>query len=248
MPFGWAAAAGAIGSALIGSQASGDAGDATRYATDRSTQLQSEQFGALRGDLAPYKEAGYPALQRLMYLTGTAANDGGKDFGLLTRDFTADDFVKDPGYQFRLAEGEKALGRASAATGNSGNTIGLKALMRYNQDYASNEYGTSYGRFREQQSNKFNMLSYLAGAGQNAAAQTGVAGANMAASSSQALMAGAAGQSSAIMSGGMAWNNAIQGGLGNYMYQQRYNNTMAKFDQLLPKQNNATYDPSQYAG
>src|SRR5262245_4034208 len=52
----------------------------------------------------------------------------------------------DPGYAFRRAEGQKALERGAAAQGVllTGGTE--KALSRYNQDYASNEYQRVYDR------------------------------------------------------------------------------------------------------
>jgi hypothetical protein len=52
----------------------------------------------------------------------------------------------DPGYQFRMDQGNQALNRRAAANGSllSGGT--LKALARYNQDYASNEFQNVYNR------------------------------------------------------------------------------------------------------
>lgn len=52
----------------------------------------------------------------------------------------------DPGYAFRLQQGQNALQAAAAAHGSvlSGGT--LKALDRYNQDYASGEYGNVFNR------------------------------------------------------------------------------------------------------
>ena len=51
-----------------------------------------------------------------------------------------EDVFEDPSYQFRLNEGMKALERSAAAKGTlrTGNT--LQDLMRYGQDYASQEY------------------------------------------------------------------------------------------------------------
>jgi len=93
----------------------------------------------------------------------------------------------DPGYQFRLQQGEQALQNSAAASGNllSGNT--LRALNQYGQDYASNEYSNVYNRalqnfgaqmqtygagantFYQNQANQFNRLAGTAGMGLNAA-------------------------------------------------------------------------------
>jgi len=72
-------------------------------------------------------------------------------------------FVADPGYKFRLAEGNKAIERSAAARGLLGSGATLKAANNYAQDTASAEYG-----------NYWNRLAGLAGVGQ-AATNTGIA-------------------------------------------------------------------------
>lgn len=305
MPWGAAAAAAALVSGAMGASASRSAARTQAGAADRATALQEEMYQTTRGDLAPYRDAGGPALQRLMYLTGigdrsgflrddaaarmgikkptmqdaadeylkghierygsgyTGASDmdvkalgekqifermmseynaktqnlsagsgvpgGPDDFGSLMRDFTLADFAKDPGYEFRLGEGEKALARAAASRGLLKSTPGLKSLMRFNQDLASTEFGAAYGRDAANKATKFNLLSHLSGIGQNAAAMTGQAGANMAAGGSQAIMAGGNAAAAGVLGSASAWNNAIQGGLGNYMYQKRWDDMMSRF-------------------
>ena len=61
---------------------------------------------------------------------------------------TAQEAQVDPGYQFRVAEGERALQNAAAAKGmlRTGNT--WKDLMQYGQNMASSEYDKVYGRRR----------------------------------------------------------------------------------------------------
>lgn len=66
-------------------------------------------------------------------------------------------FYKDPGYQFRLDEGMKALQRAAAAKGQSFSGAEAKALQRFGQNTASSEYN-----------NYINRLQGLAGMGQSA--------------------------------------------------------------------------------
>jgi len=56
------------------------------------------------------------------------------------------DFEADPGYQFRMDEGQRALERTAAARGNLLSGAQMKAAMRYGQDYASNEYDRGYNR------------------------------------------------------------------------------------------------------
>ena len=52
----------------------------------------------------------------------------------------------DPGYQFRLSEGLKALDRQAAARGGLISGSALKASQRFGQDMASQEYGQAYSR------------------------------------------------------------------------------------------------------
>jgi hypothetical protein len=52
----------------------------------------------------------------------------------------------DPGYQFRLSEGMKALDRQAAARGGLISGGALKAAQRYGQDLGSQEFGAAYNR------------------------------------------------------------------------------------------------------
>lgn len=129
----------------------------------------------------------------------------------LTRGFTNDDFVKDPGYEFRMAEGQKALERSAAARGGlqSGGT--LKALSKYGQDYASNEYGNAYNRFNTDRSNRFSRLSSIAGLGQTANAANSQASQNYSRNVGDNMMGAANAQGSAQIAGASAWGNALTG-------------------------------------
>tara|TARA_R100000808_G_scaffold24612_1_gene57174 strand:+ start:6076 stop:6951 length:876 start_codon:yes stop_codon:yes gene_type:complete len=61
---------------------------------------------------------------------------------------TEEEAISSPGYQFRLAEGQRALENAAAAKGmlRTGNT--WKDLLRYGQGAATSEYDKTYGRRR----------------------------------------------------------------------------------------------------
>ena len=58
----------------------------------------------------------------------------------------APDWSTDPGYDFRLREGQKALERSAAAKGTLLNGGTLKSLNDYSQNVASAEYGNIYNR------------------------------------------------------------------------------------------------------
>jgi hypothetical protein len=90
-------------------------------------------------------------------------------YGSLNKNFTLADFQADPGYNFRLSEGQKALERSAAAKGGlfSGGT--LKDLTQYNQNFASNEFTNAYNRYQTDRTTNYNMLAGAAGLGQTSA-------------------------------------------------------------------------------
>lgn len=56
-------------------------------------------------------------------------------------------FEADPGYQFRLDEGLKARQRQAAARGRNASPATEKALDRYSQGLAAQEYGNAFNRY-----------------------------------------------------------------------------------------------------
>jgi hypothetical protein len=206
-----------VGTAIVGgivqSSAAGKAADAQQYAADRASETELQMYNQTRDDQAPYREQGYKSLSQL----GAGTANGG-DFN---RDFTLKDFVKDPGYQFRLDQGTRQLQGSAAARGGLLNGGTLKALDRYNQDYSSGEYSNAYSRFNNDRTTRFNRLASLAGVGQTSLQQTGQIGQQTANNiSNNQLESG-----NARASGYIGTGNAISGGiqtLGNYYLQRQY--------------------------
>jgi len=131
-------------------------------------------------------------------------------YGSLLRNFSQEDFQTDPGYQFRIGEGQKQIESSAAARGGLLSGAAAKALTKYNQNFASNEYQNVYNRFNQNQNNTFNRLASLAGVGQQANAQLQQAGQNYANNAGNALQS--AGTARASGYAGQA--NAIGAGLG----------------------------------
>lgn len=168
-----------IGGSVIGAGASmlgaSKASKAQKHAARMAAQtereniaLQREIFNQQREDFAPWREAGKTRLADL--LSGTAM---GGDFN---RDFTMADFREDPGYQFRLAEGQKALERSAAARGGLFSGATGKRLVDFAQGAASQEFGNAYNRFNEDRTRRFNRLASIAQVGQTATNSTAQAG------------------------------------------------------------------------
>jgi hypothetical protein len=129
----------------------------------------------------------------------------------LARNFSSADFQTDPGYQFRLSEGAKGVNNSAAARGGLLSGAAMKAMDRYNQGFASNEYGNVYNRFTNNQSNQFNRLASLAHVGQTAAGTLGQAGANYANNVGNLSMNNAANQGNALLAGAQARASGYQG-------------------------------------
>ena len=107
-------------------------------------------------------------------------NPGMGGYGSLSTPFSQTNWQQDPGYAFRLSEGQKALERSGAAKGMTLSGAQAKALNSYGQGMASQEYGNAYNRYNNDQSNLYNRLAGVAGTGQTATNQVGNLGANMA--------------------------------------------------------------------
>jgi hypothetical protein len=130
---------------------------------------------------------------------------GLKNFGpsLTGADLGNSIMSQDPGYQFRLDQGNKAINAAASARGRAMGGATLKELGRYGQDYASNEYGNAYNRLAAQAGVGQTATSNLANLGQSYGQQYGQ---NQAAIGN-ANAAGQIGQAN-------AWGGALQG-IGN---------------------------------
>lgn len=59
------------------------------------------------------------------------------------------DYTADPGYEFRLSEGQRGIETAAASRGRSLSSATLRNLTRYNSGMASQEYGAAYGRYQD---------------------------------------------------------------------------------------------------
>jgi len=116
--------------------------------------------------------------------TANAAVTSDPTYGSLLQNFGMDQYQEDPGYQFRLSEGNKALERSLAAKGQFGsmNPAAAKALQEYGQQSASQEYGNAYDRYNNDQTNIYNRLAGIAGIGQTTNQQMQQAGQQYAAS------------------------------------------------------------------
>lgn len=142
--------------------------------------------------------------------------------GSLWRNFGLQDFYTDPGYMFRLQQGQLGLDRSAASQGRlfSGGT--LKDLTQYNQDFASGEFQNAYNRFQSNRATRYNQLASLAGLGQMSANTLSNAGSNaanqMGNNTFNAITQAGNARASGYAASGNAWGNAI-GNLGGTIGQ-----------------------------
>ena len=193
---------------IMGKGAADDAAERQAAASQAAIDEQKRQFNITREDLAPYRAVGAPAITTLGEEVGIEG-----EAGPLTRTFTLEDYEADPGYQFRLQEGEQAINRAAAARGQWTNPATVRELQRYGQGLASQEFGNAFNRFQIGQGNRFNRLAALAGTGQTAVNTTGQLGAQMAANVGNIGMTGAARENQLRMAGANALIGGLTGGI-----------------------------------
>jgi hypothetical protein len=244
--FGIGSAAGAIGGAAIQAGATETAAQDQLQAAQAAIAEQKSEFGTTQANEAPWISAGTGALSQLT--AGTAP--GGS---LVTPDsetfqqpapFVSPtlDNTNDPGYAFRLQQGEQALARGATASGGAFSGGTLKALQRYGQDYASNEYNNVYNRaltnystnfndaltgyqtrfntYNTNQGNTYNRLASLSGLGQTAVGQLNAAGTATAGNISNLLTQQGNASSAAALGIGGALNSGIQNTLNSYQNGQ----------------------------
>lgn len=144
------------------------------------------------------------------------AKEPDSDFGSLMRDFSSEDFETDPGYQFRLGEGAKAIENSAAARGMQLSGAALKGLDRYTQDFASNEYGRAWDRDSLEKQRKYNFLSGQSAAGQNTGAALGSMGSNSANAISDLFTQGGNARAGGIIGSSNALSGAF-GDIGSYL-------------------------------
>ncbi len=132
------------------------------------------------------------------------------EYGSLMRDFGMSDFEREPGYQFRQDEGNKALMRRASASGGIYSGAAMKEAMRFNQGIASDEYGRAFDRFQVNRGNKLNPLLSLAGMGQQGVSSIGQAGQSMANQVGGYALGNANMQGAAAITRGNALNSAFQ--------------------------------------
>lgn len=226
-----------LGSSLLGAGAARDAANTQANAQAQANQLMYAQYLQQRADLAPFTNAGLGAQNKLLTYLGLPGGTQGADYGKYAKDFGMTDFTTDPGYAFRLSEGQKALDRSAAARGGLISGGALKAAERFGQDLGSQEYQSAFNRYQTNRANQLAPLSSLTGSGQASAAGQAAAAGNYGA----AAGAGLTNIGAAQAAGGTGTANALAGGVGQYL------NYAGQQDQLAAYNARTAMGQSMYA-
>jgi hypothetical protein len=178
-----------------GDGGAGDAARATAEATNRATELQRRMYDESVARQKPFYDVGVNALPELVEASRY------KNFGV-------DQFQADPGYAFRLKEGQKALERSAAARGGllSGGTG--KALQRFGQEMGSQEYTNAFNRYQLEREARLNPLQSLTGMGRTTANTLGTEGQSMASNVGNAYINQGVNQGNALLAGSQARSSA----------------------------------------
>jgi hypothetical protein len=137
---------------------------ASNSAMRKAQREMQEQQRMAAGNFQPYLEGGAQASQMM---TDRLAS------GELGGSFTPGDLSQDPGYQFKLQQGEQALDRANLARGGYFSGAALKEAQQHGQGVADQGYNDAYNRWLQDQQLNYNMLAGQQGAGMNAAGALG---------------------------------------------------------------------------
>lgn len=186
---------GSVISGAMGADAAKNAANTQADAANRATAAQQAAAAQARADLSPWRQSGEAANNKLM--------------GMLGLNGQTSDFTTDPSYQFRLAEGQRAVDNSAAARGSTLSGAALKALTKYGQGMASTEFGNSFNRY-----------AGVSGQGQNAAAGQGSASMQFGNSQANNLMEAANANSAGQVGASNAWSGALSQGINGYQQNE----------------------------
>jgi len=190
-----------LASGMFGANAAQKAATTQAEAQSQANQLLYSMYKEQQGLQEPWRQAGLRALPKVEQIASEY------------KPFTMNEMYQDPGYAFRLSEGQKALERSAAARGGLMSGTTGKNLLRYGQEMGSQEYGAARNRYIQDYANKLAAQQTLAGYGTGAT----TALANAASQYGKDIGAGVTDIARAQAGGTLGQANALAGALGSYL-------------------------------
>ena len=117
------------------------AADMTYKASMENVRAWKEQNAQARADFAPWRQAGLDSLTAIKEKLNNGYFTEKKWEG-----YDPEKLTEDPGYQFRLSEGERMINRQQAAGSGTHSGATLARMAKYGQDLASQEFGAARDR------------------------------------------------------------------------------------------------------
>ena len=154
-----------------GAQAYGanQAANAQRRGARRAREAYAESLRRQEEAMAPYLQGGQTSQNELLRLLGLGGDAASAGYGSMAQPFGMEQFEADPGYQFRMDEGMKALERSAAARGGLLSGGFLRGATRYGQGLASQEYMNAFNRYQAERRARLDPLFELYGQGAQSA-------------------------------------------------------------------------------
>lgn len=216
---------GSLASGVLGANAATTAADKQSAAATYAADLQKKMFDTLNQQQAPYRAGGYSALNQIGSMMGgdyTKYDANGNPIGTgtgndyFTHQFNAQDFQNniDPGYAWRLQQGQMANQRLANKAGGLLGANAQQGMQDYTQGLASQEYQNAFNRYTGNQTNIYNRLASLAGIGQAGQNQTNQAAQSAATNMGNLAVGSAGAQAAGGVGAANAYGNAL-GGIGN---------------------------------
>lgn len=256
---GGLSAAGAFGSAEVGSDAAKSAAQTQSDSAEQALQFQEGVYGDQKTNQAPFLAAGQQSVGQLMNDISSGKYGTGSTPAFTAP--TAAEAEATPGYQFTQQQGDKGILEGASGLGGSVSGGTLKAVDQYNSGLASSTYQQTYNNSLStyqqnlaNQNQEFSQLYNTAALGEgsaNAINNSGTAAAtnigNLMTQQGNSQAAGTVGSANAI-SGGIG--SATNGVLNSYLLSKLVGpgptgpSAVPNYGPATP----AGYNPATYSG
>lgn len=237
------AAAGAVGSAVIGSNASQSAADTQAAAANNASQAQLaaqqdadrtelQMFNQTQANLQPFMQSGQTANNALLNFLGLGGYGPASQTGMAATPFQWNP-AADPLFNFELETGQNAITNSAASLGGVNSGATLRALQDYGQQTAQTSYQTEFNNWNTNLNRIFQQLASVSGTGQNAAANLGglatsVGGqvGNNAINTAAMVGGNTIGAGNAAAAGTIGSANALGGGIQSFFNSPGFTNAL----------------------
>jgi hypothetical protein len=171
------------------------AADISAQTAKDNLAFNRDVFNQAQANQQPFLDAGKVALGKLSPLM---------DY----KKFSMDDFHADPGYNFRLTQGQQAIDRSAAAGAGLQSGAALKAAAEFGQKMGSDEYNNAFNRYGIEHDRAINPLMQVAGFGGTTANNMASGAQNYANTGTEIMQNAGTNQGNAALARGSTYANS----------------------------------------